>query len=77
MTRFKTFHFPKLLRNAKHYKALKTSCNMPAGLLSLKRSGNTSKLQKKLDTLFYMWYDYIDFGLEGSEKNVKNSSTQE
>jgi hypothetical protein len=24
-----------------------------------------------------MWYDYIDFGLEGSEKNVKNSSTQE
>ena len=50
---------------------------MPAGLLSLKRSGDTSKLQKKLDTLFYMWYDYVDFGLEGSEKNVKNSSTQE
>lgn len=44
---------------------------MPAGLLSLKRSGNTSKLQKKLDTLFYMWYDYIDFGLEGVKKMSK------
>jgi len=49
---------------------------MPAGLLSLKRSGNTSKLQKKLDTLFYMWYDYIDFGLEGSEKNFKRAVTK-
>ena len=39
------------------------------------KNSTTYYLQKILDTLFYMWYDYIDFGLEGSEKNVKNSST--